>query len=108
MATFDPKSSQMVCQNPPGGGKFVPPRVPEFLANFTLVRSENRDYANCEVQNGTLVNTRDYHVSEDGSVVHVGKLYFSQIVIQRYSDQKLSPKAILFLYQIVALNDAAK
>ena len=76
MATIDPQSSQMVCQNPPGGGKFVPPRIPEKLNNFTLVRSENRDYVNCEVQNGTLVNTRDYHVSEDGSVVHVGKYLF--------------------------------
>eukprot|EP00093_Oithona_nana_P003234 03234.XXX_22532_21234_1 [CDS] Oithona nana genome sequencing. len=78
MAKFDQSNNQLVCQNPHAGGsrskfKFVPPGIPEKLGNFTLVKSDHREYAaNCEVQNGTLVNTRDYHVSEDGSRVHVG------------------------------------
>ena len=81
MATLD-LNNQLVCQNPPSGRtskfKFVPPEIPEKLANFTLVKSDHREYTagQCEVQNGTLVNTRDYHVSEDGSLVHVGKLVF--------------------------------
>ena len=82
MAKFDQSNNQLVCQNPHAGGsrskfKFVPPGIPKKLGNFTLVRSDHREYAaNCEVQNGTLVNTRDYHVSEDGSRVHVGKSNF--------------------------------
>ena len=79
MAQFD-QSNRLVCQNPPGGSrskfKFVPPGIPEKLGNFTLVKSDRRENGNCEVQNGTLVNTRDYHVSEDGSRVHVGKSDF--------------------------------
>ena len=81
MATLD-LNNQLVCQNPPSGRtskfKFVPPEIPEKLANFTLVKSDHREYTagQCEVQNGTLVNTPDYHVSEDGSLVHVGKLVF--------------------------------
>ena len=81
MATLD-LNNQLVCQNPPSGRtskfKFVPPEIPEKLANFTLVKSDHREYTagQCEVQNGTLVNTRDYHVSEDGSLVHVGKSVF--------------------------------
>ena len=102
MATLD-LNNQLVCQNPPSGRtskfKFVPPEIPEKLANFTLVKSDHREYTagQCEVQNGTLVNTRDYHVSEDGSLVHVGKLVFCLT-----ANQEL-PKTLLdFRFQFLA------